>query len=426
MLRPFLAVSALALVCSAASCGSTPSAAPPSGSTGAFGIVTVDGVQKLYLPLETTNPAGHAVVAVVDVGIKGNGVAGAPALLRDIDLGGAEIATATSGIPSLVIAASTQNPTVYFIDPKTDTVKKKITLDPTWGESSFSGGGGFVTGIAMDPDHHRAILSIYKGFAIVDTDSLSVQRTIEAAPSENFGFDVTNQRILAPFYDCSSSHDKAGTALTFCDRYKNGAGQTISDGLNVIDLTDDTVYTFQNPAATNPTATLGSEPDSAAADPTTGLVVVPSEGNGRQNVLDFTKASFDKAAKTVTAPVVEIPNVGHEGAAIESSTHLAFLEHEHTSGVAVLDLSTATKGTPEVATGTMPHRPDGNSWSNMGDPHGIAVTTGLSDSHAVGFVVSSDRKWVARVDLQAFLAMRKNPTIDMAPAVTMLDGRTPK
>lgn len=426
MLRPFISVSALALVCAAASCSSTPTAAPPSGGTGAFGIVTVDGVQKLYLPLETTNPAGHAVIAVVDVGLKGNGVTGVPALIRDIDLGGAEIATATSGDPSLVIAASTQNPTVYFIDPKSDTVKKTITLDPTWGESSFSGGGGFVTGIAMDPDHHRAILSIYKGFAVVDTDALSVQRVIEAAPTENFGFDVTHQRILAPFYDCSSSHDKAGAALTFCDRYKNDKGQTITDGLNVIDLTDDSVYTFQNPAATNPTSTLGSEPDSAAADPTTGLVVVPSEGNGRQNVLDFAKATFDKAAHTVTAPIVEIPSIGHEGAAIEPTTHLAFLEHEHSSGVAVFDISAAAKGTPEVAESSMPPRPDGNSWSNMGDPHGIAVTTGLSDNHAVGFVVSSDRKWVARVDLQAFYAMRKDTIVDMAPAVTMLDGRTKK
>lgn len=424
-LRPFIAFSIFALIGSAASCDSTRSAAPPpSGSTGAFGIVTVDGVQKLYLPLDTPNSAGHAVIAVVDVGIKGNGVAGAPALLRDIDLGGAEIATATSGTPSLVIAASTENPTVYFIDPKTDTVKKSITLDPTWGRSDFSGGGGFVTGIAMDPDHHRAILSIYKGFAIVDTDSLSVQRVIEAAPSENFGFDVASQRIFAPFYDCSSSHDKAGTALTFCDRYKNGAGQTITDGLNVIDLTDDTVYTFQNPTAPGATATLGHEPDSAAADPTSSLVVVPSEGAGSQNVLDFTKATFDKAAKTVTAPVVDIPNVGYEGVAIEPTTHLAFLEREHASGVAVFDLSAAAKGTAEVATGTMPPRPDGDSWSNMGDPHGIAVTTGLSDGHAVGFVVSSDRKWVARVDLQAFYAMRKNPTIDLAPVVTMLDART--
>jgi len=426
MLRTSL-VSIVALASALAACGpSAPQSPPPSGSTGAFGIVTVNGTQKLYLPLEEPNAAGHAVLAVIDVGVKGNGVAGAPALLKEIDLGGLDFATTTSGDASLVIAASTHNGRVYFIDPATDTLKQSITLDPAWGESSFSGGGGHVTGIAMDPEHHRAILSIYKGFAIIDTSTLSVQRVIEAPPSENFGFDASKQRIIAPFYDCSSSRDAMGMSLPFCDQYKNTTGDVISDGLNVIDLADDTVYTFQNPAAKDPRRTLGDEPDSAAADPSSGLAVVPSEGDDWQNVLDMNKATFDKASRSVTAPVLQIPKIGYEGVAIEPATHLAFLEHESSSSVAVFDLSGAAAGSTDVAKGSMPSRPDGKSWSNMGDPHGIAVTTGLADGHAVGFVVSSDRKWVARVDLPAFWAMRKDLLPDLKPAVTMLDARTPK
>ena len=42
---------------------------PSAGSSGAFGVVTVNGKQKLYLPTSKTNAAGHSVVSVVDVGV---------------------------------------------------------------------------------------------------------------------------------------------------------------------------------------------------------------------------------------------------------------------------------------------------------------------------------------------------------------------
>ena len=92
------------------------------------------------------------------------------------------------------------------------------------------------------------------------------------------------------------------------------------------------------------------------------------------------------------------------------------------------DVVAASKGAGarDVADARMPQRPDGTPWANMGDPHGVAVTTGLADGRAVGFVVSSDRKWVARVDLQALYGMRKEAIVDMSPTVTMLDARTTK
>src|SRR5207253_1580729 len=49
---------------------------PTSGGTGAFGIVTVNGKQKMYLPQTSLNAARHGIISVVNVGVAGNGIAG--------------------------------------------------------------------------------------------------------------------------------------------------------------------------------------------------------------------------------------------------------------------------------------------------------------------------------------------------------------
>jgi hypothetical protein len=409
-----------------------PSSLPPAaGSTGAFGIVTVNGHQKMYLPLLATTSAGNAQVAVVDVGVAGNGAAGAPALMKLIDLGSSDNATATGGDSSVVIAASTDNNKVRFIDPQTDTLVTSIALDASFGTSGFSGGGGYVTGVAIDTANHRAILSTWNGFTLVDTQSHTVTKTINAPPSENFGFDSVHQRILAPFYECGSASNGA-TSLTFCNDYKDGAGTVMTDGLNVIDLADDTVYTFQDPTAASPSTStsvpLGGEPDSAAIDPNTQVAVVPSEGGGFQNVLDLSQAKFDKASKSFTAPNHHIENQGLTGVAVEATKHFGFWEEEGSQEIGVADVMAANAGGGTFVHASMPATPGNGYWSNMGDPHGIAVTTGINSGNAVGFVVSSDRHWVGRVDLQKVLdlgvAAGATGIPDITPAVTYLDATT--
>jgi hypothetical protein len=80
----------------------------------------------------------------------------------------------------------------------------------------------------------------------------------------------------------------------------------------------------------------------------------------------------------------------------------------------------------------MPPRPSPpEAWTNLGDPHGIAVTTGLADGRAVGFVVDAGHRWVGRVDLAKLLTLKgsTNALLTAAqtePAVTMLDARTPR
>jgi len=411
-----LAVPASAMLMGDSCGGSSNNNTPPApGGTGAFGIVTVGGVQKLYLPSNQVTTMGHGQVMVINAGLPGNGTMGVNALITAIDLGTPDQATATGGDSTTVVAVSTQNNKVWLIDPATDTLKKTLTLDPaTFGQSSFSWGGGYVTGIATDSTHHRAILSVWNGFALLDLSAQTIGTVIEAPPSENFGFDSSRQWILAPFYSCSSS-TLMGAAPTFCSDYG-------SDGLNVIDLKDNTVYKYQVPDAGGFSGPVGSEPDPAAADPVSGVVVVPSEGDGSQSVIDFSKASFYKATKTVTAPSHTIDQLSLTGVAIESVGHYAFWEEEWSSPVAVIDLNQANAGTGTALQGNMPDLPDGNSWGNMGDPHGVAVTTGISSGRSVGFVVTSDTQWVGRVDLAKFAALTPTGTFvsDISSAVTFL------
>jgi hypothetical protein len=435
----------------------TTDAAPPppaAGGTGAFGIVTINGKQKMYLPQTAMNAAGHPFIAVVDVGATGNGATGAPALITTVDLGvndsgsDFEYATATGGDSSIVVAVSTQFPEVWFIDPNTDTLVNTLTLDTTmFGSSSFSGGGGYVTGVAIDSANHRAILSVWNGFALVDLTTQTITTVIQAPPSENFGFDSTHERIIAPFYDCSSS-TLGSTTPSSCATPKAADGTPITDGLSIIDLTDNSVYNYLDPAVDGgayafegptPNTPVGGEPDSAAADPTTGVIVIPSEGDGFQSIIDLSQATFTKSTLTVTAPQRVVESFPLTGVAVEPNSHFAFWEEEHGNDVAVASLTELNLGSQSWVHGTMPDLPvdeagnGGGGFGNIGDPHGIAVTTGLSTTGPVGFVVDSGLQWVARIDLAKMNAAGgadaddSSVTLDgptMAPFVTYLDATT--
>jgi len=97
--------------------------------------------------------------------------------------------------------------------------------------------------------------------------------------------------------------------------------------------------------------------------------------------------------------------------------------------VAVANLTQENQGQTTLVMGQMPSPPGSTgAWSNLGDPHGIAVTAGISDGKSVGFLVSDQRAWIARVDLQAMLAA-PHPSGALGPAemaafVTFLDPRT--
>jgi hypothetical protein len=423
----------LALGCGSSSSSNPDSGTPPApGGSGAFGIVTVGGKQKMYLPQPYTPSAttGNATIAVVDVGVAGSGVLGAPALITTIDLGTADDVTATGGDSSIVIGVATDNNRIYFIDPSTDTVVKSITLDATYGISSFSGGGGYVTGVAVDSPNGKAYLSVWNGFAVVDLASKTITSSIQVPPSENFGFDSAHHWLLAPFYDCVDSADPT-TDLppSFCASYKDAAGNEMDNGLNIIDLADNnTVYTYQDATAANTAAPLGLEPDSVAADPSTGKIVVPSEEVPiTEYVVDLSHATFDKTAKSVTAPHVTIDGSGADeltGVAIEPTSHIAFFESESQTDMGASNLTTDTAAMSTYVHAYLPGLPDGTAWFNISDPHGIAVTTAMNGGHPVGFLVNDQYNWVARIDLTVFLGLPSAASTEIPTELDVADAST--
>jgi hypothetical protein len=441
-------------------CGSTPKPpATPATGSGAFGVVTVNGKQELFLPVKGLNDAGDGQIVVVDVGVSGSGVNDAgvlvlPAQVANIDLGDAGKATATAGDATVVIAAGTQTYTVWFIDPTTNKVTDTIQLDPSLNQASFSGGSGLVNGIAIDEANHRAILSVWNGLQFVDLGSHKVTGTVLAAGAENFGYDSSREYVLAPFYDCAATgttgdEDGGGATPPPCSSYVtvgDAGGIEITDGLNLINLNTDKVYTFENPDAGSPAEPFGSSPDSAAVDPSTGLAIVPSEFSGFYTFLDLSKAvfSFNGDAGIFTAPSTTLlPASSDDGVAVDPASHLAFCELEFEDHLSVIDLTKVNTSVLGVGPGAfadayLPNLPDGNMWENLGDPHGIAVTTGIQTGSPVGFVVT-DRSdegtndiWVARVDLNMMLTLGTKAASDagvmslspvmFAPAVTFLDA----
>lgn len=452
---------------------SAPPPPPSAGGTGAFGIVTVGGKQKMYLPqqqllvdADSGSSQGSYYISVLDVGVAGvsagaDAGAGAPALITNILLpdpidGGISdsyfgtYATATGGDSSMVVAVSSVCPAVWFIDPTSDTVVGSLVLDSTYGQASFSGGSAYVSGVAVDSTHNRAILSVWNGYVLVDLTTFAITATISAPPAENFGYDSVLQRIYSPFYGCTQSSNAAGMTPASCDNPKGPDGMTVmTDGLEVIDLSNPSypVYTYENSELddagliSDPNYPVGYEPDSAAVDPTTGTVVIPSEGSSFQSVIDMSTATFDATAGTVTAPraLMNSDQVSDlDAVAIEPNSHMALWEVEFGSQVAAANLTPGT-GTIAWAYGTMPSLPDGGDFSNIGDPHGLAVTTASVGGKPIGFVVDQGLRWVARIDFSQIAQLAAgNASVDLdlsapdggsggiAAYVTYLDAQTPE
>jgi hypothetical protein len=229
-----------------------------------------------------------------------------------------------------------------------------------------------------------------------------------------------------------------------------GDAGVIPAGLNVIRLVGDggISYLYENLDAMNPcylndgglglcpqpTTPLGQEPDSAAVDVNTGLAIFPDESSGTQFILDLSKAVFDDQAFTVTAPVSSKVTFTFNNllcaVAIESSTHLALWEEEGGSGIAVGNVNDVYNNGTMPVTGLIPSVPAGAGWSNLLDPHGVAVTTGIQNGNPVGFVVDDDSLsgslgngvWVARIDLQKVLSL--GSSADISSAIDFLDART--
>ena len=202
----------------------------------------------------------------------------------------------------------------------------------------------------------------------------------------------------------------------------------MTDGVLIIDLQNgNTIYTYQDASATFPRNPVGFEPDAAAADSSTGLIVINEEAAGN-HVIDLKQATFANGA--VTAPQkVLTPSSRLTGVAIEPASHIAFFEGEFVGNVGFLQMTSLATVADAITEANMPALPDGSGFSNLGDPHGIAVTTGILNGQPVGLVVDNGFRWVGRVDLAKALTLPTSAAFvsdaDIATAVTYLDAQTP-
>jgi hypothetical protein len=426
-------------------------AAPPPATTGtgALGIVTVDGKQKLYLPTTVTTPTGNNVVSVLDVGLAGNGVNGVGALITNIDLGiSGDQPILSAGDSTEVFVGSGSSRNIWVIDPTKDTLVKTIQLDPSTKKTVFSTPDGYMNGIAIDSKNRKAYVSEWDGFAVINMDTLAITNVIHLNPTENFAFDPVHQKLYAPFYNCTQSGEgtpppTCNNALVLADGGGLDGGLPMIAGLSVVDLTDGSVYIYEDLAAADPTEPFGTDPDSASVDPATQIVLVPGEFQS-QHLVDFSQAVYDKTTMTVQAPHRIVSNSQYDGVAIEPTSHFAFYEHEFASNVGLLPLAgisamsapDADAAAPNFIDALMPGVPSGTAgttagFTNAGDPHGVAAVTGIQNGKPVAFVINYPLfDWVGRIDLtQMSTIVGATPgmltDVELAPAVTYLSATVP-
>jgi hypothetical protein len=343
---------------------------------------------------------------VVDAASTGHGGSG---YLATIDLGAVDgEAEAVAATPGLVIAVSLQYPSIWLIDPATDTVIKFLKLPDGYGFWDVSNRNISMMGVAIDPVRRRAYISVWSGFLILDLDTQDFTGNIYAAPSEHFAFDPVGNRLVAPFYNCPDPGTFTATPPPCSDYRSLDAGNTlITQGINVIDLGTGHVFTYVNPDAPDQSAPAGLLPDAAAMDPTGGLAIVPVEIPSETLVLDLGHATFTEptggtGAGTFTASIIELgtsPDSEITGVAIETISRLGIGSSEVDSNIAFYDL-TRPMATGTAITGGLPSLPWGaGSWIGHGDPHNVLA--GVVDGKPVAWLLSQNNKWLARIDLEA-------------------------
>src|SRR6185295_12488895 len=159
-LLALVACAAAAAACDGGCLGGYGSA-PVQGNSGVFTVATVGTTQKLFLPMADALPNGNAWLAVVDPEVAGNGAAGAPAQRSAIDLGCPGSPSTVGADGTWAVAASTLDRNVWIIDAASEELITRVVLDDSFGVSGFSGGGGYVTGVAVDGAHRQAILAVW-------------------------------------------------------------------------------------------------------------------------------------------------------------------------------------------------------------------------------------------------------------------------
>lgn len=306
--------------------------------------------------------------------------------------------------------------------------------------ADFSGGSCLNCGVLTDPSDSRFVVSSGDGYRVLKyadntvtglaTVNKSYLSDAAATPArnmaaENFAFDPATNRIYSPEYEGIS-----GT----------------NQNLWIVDLTKDKIYRWTkrmvdiSEDATNGLTGLSSafpyrlEADAASIDSATGVLALADEGQNGLLTVNLTGATFDDAAQTFDASYTVVAQASMvsrlPGIALEPTSHILFMEEEMGGrGVGVTQLPTsAAAGALSITNYNSALMPDPSAtctgittWANAGDPHGLALFTGVIDSKPMGLLINSDKSCAAIVDMNALLAATKTVgTNTVDPAVDLL------
>jgi hypothetical protein len=318
-------------------------------------------------------------------------------------------ATAADIVTQQVIVVSYRSPDVQIIDASQDILTATVT-SPVARFASFSGGSCMICGVLIDTATDSAILDTAEGYMLLNLTTHQFSTLVGTVAGENFAFNPNTGNILNPTYY-----------------------QSVPAGLQLVSAGGGPVFTYS--------FSVGNNPDATAVDISTNIALVPDEFTGNQYLINLNNAGFNvlttppQFAAPYTIFPINFTACGSEQndwsmVSVENTSHLAFVGTEFADCAAVESLPTSViSGAPPAPPifhwGHMPLSPDGFTWNNGGDPHGIAVFTSVVDGKPYGFLIRSDQAWVARIDLAGvksapLIAGGLENQVDLAPFVAFL------
>ena len=343
---------------------------------------------------------GKNVVAYVPKGDWGATATG----VSVVNVEGSSITPALISTPNVVNAAASNpvtgetvatanNTDIYLLNGS--TLSNTLTSGGS-GALSFSGGSPTDSGVAMDPNHNRAVIGLSiggtPGFQFLDLSSSTLGAPIvspDAAISENF--------LLDPFRNLLISASEDG----------NFEIANVSNPANPV------FYDNQ---------TNGGELDSTGEDCSTGIVVAPAEEADPSSVFvaDLSRATLTPGSPsgTWTAPSQmqtlseSSLSAGSSAVAIAQGTHTGALAGEFGGNeITAFTLpATSGSGTPAITDWVscgIDNTPDSSAWSEGNDPHTMTAYQSPNSGDAIGLFGNDGATWLARVDLTQLL----NPAI---------------
>lgn len=264
------------------------------------------------------------------------------------------------------------------------------------GTVSFSGGSPTDAGVAIDPTHNRAVITLSvagaPGFQILDLNSNTFALPI-ASPSG----EVAEDPLIDPFRNLLLSPAESGT-------------------FEIADLSNPASPAFYE----NATGTGGL--DSTGEDCATGIAVAPAEGSDPSTVYiaDLSRVTFTPGspAGTWSAPsqsqtlAESSLSAGASAVAVAQGTHTGVLAGEFGGNqITAFALPSASGGGPPTITDWVTcgidSTPDGIAWTEGDDPHTMTAYQTPNGGDAIGLFGNNGAGWLARVDLTQLL----NPAI---------------